>query len=397
MECLEPLDLSLARRPLLLHSEAIAFTAKDVGLYNGNERLRDLDAGILYVTSHRILWVDEAKAHGVQLRLQLVRDVQSTMGFIRSSPKIVLKLQLPTLVHAAATSDSQSSAVAQESLQSNKPDWICAICDATNPGSLPKCSVCGVTNTHQPSSERNPEPAAPVVAQAFKDWECDICSAFNSGDASKCRECGVRNSNPIPVSSSKPPPHPGISTESMIHAPDSSTSNQIHCRVCTFLNDAQMRECEICGASLTVPVEGDVATMSPQSDGKSPASQISQTASPASANSESSLLVLKLSFRDGGMQDALKHLRQALDDKAWEIKASVKHAELAATSNPGRQASTNSDIAGGSANIGGVSSIIRTVEQNRKQIDRTVDDAFSDLNKLMEYASEMASWNQTQR
>nr|KAJ3421831.1 Vacuolar protein-sorting-associated protein 36 [Polyrhizophydium stewartii] len=236
MEWLEPLDLTVGRRPVLLDGEVVACTSSEVGLYLGSERIAELDSGTLYVTSHRLLWVDEPKNHAVQLRLALVLDAESAGRFLRSSPKITLRLLDPD---AAAAQLEAVSGV---------------------PSALQQAIVSGAS--------------AAALRMTLPDWVCEICDNTNSGEDAKCALCGVPNSNPV---------------------------------------------------GLAVPTVGPARVSTPAATAKSP--------------------ILKLSFRGGGMTEAFKQLRQALDAKAWE--------------------------------------------ETQKRMGASVDDAFSDLTSLMDKASEM--------
>ncbi|KAI8928661.1 EAP30/Vps36 family-domain-containing protein [Entophlyctis helioformis] len=462
MDFLEPLDLTVAKRPVLLQGETVGVTVGDVGLYNGAERLKDLDAGSVYITSHRILWVDEAKGHGVQLSLAVVQEIDSSPGFLRTSPKITLKLAATATaspLSASAASAADLSAGRQDhtanadhpsSSSMLLPDWTCEICENVNPGSLAKCSLCGVPNTRPAeavaassasasysmasvSSLATPRPADNTAAamiplsrpseQQYADWTCEICENINSGSQTKCELCGVGATQPrVPLKmagtpssmSSMPAMYPDANASMILNKHGDSSSNsgssnaatlaasadkgQIQCPACTFLNHSELRECEVCGTMLPSSSPAAASTASPTASpfgasslpqDKRPLSLASVGASlpqlSVSGNSNSSssakggvVAVLKLSFRGGNMNDALKQLRLAVGAKAWVIKEEPK--PLAKTSSVASVQAT-----GGV----GIASIMRTVEQNKKQMESTVGDAFSDLASLMEKASEM--------
>ncbi|KAH9276707.1 hypothetical protein BASA83_000840 [Batrachochytrium salamandrivorans] len=374
MEYLEPLDLSVAKRPILLKDETTYNTTKGVGLYAGNERLKDMDAGMLYVTSNRILWVNEAGSHAIQLHLSAVKQVNSTNGILRSSPKIVLTLGMPLKPHAP-NSARDISPVLQNDLGQIRSyqqppnfeyiaiDWECEICDTLNDGKSVKCTLCGVphTATHpqesQAPSVQTPLPSALSTEKQCLDWTCEVCHTLNSVDLTKCLLCGVKNTV-ISTLGSSGGTDPGRSVQ----------STQIQCTACTFLNHSDIKSCEMCDT----PLPGKNAA--PNSGVVETSSVASHSASGSQTHPEP---VLKLSFRGGGMPEALKQIRLAIVTKAWE---KIESPLLVSPT-------TLSLAAGGS--FGGVSGIMRNVEQAKKQTYDTIGDAFSDLAKLMENAAHM--------
>ncbi|KAL2918256.1 Vacuolar protein-sorting-associated protein 36 [Polyrhizophydium stewartii] len=416
MEWLEPLDLTVGRRPVLLDGEVVACTSSEVGLYLGSERIAELDSGTLYVTSHRLLWVDEPKNHAVQLRLALVLDAESAGRFLRSSPKITLRLLDPDAAAAqleavsgvpSALQQAIVSGASAAALRMTLPDWVCEICDNTNSGEDAKCALCGVPNSNPVVQAGSPPPPAPQQPASHPqsvlppssagdalsypslpeisagEWICEICEASNPDSLAKCALCGVPNSNPVPRR--PPPPLPPIPAE--LGVPAKPSPMQVACPVCTFLNHVEMVECEMCGASLSQP---------PQQPASPPPAAPTQglavpTVGPARVSTPAATAkspILKLSFRGGGMTEAFKQLRQALDAKAWEIQ---KKLQLQQQQQQQQQtASALSAVhAGSQARAVGVAGIVRNVEETQKRMGASVDDAFSDLTSLMDKASEM--------
>ncbi|KAL5032763.1 hypothetical protein BDV3_001312 [Batrachochytrium dendrobatidis] len=376
MECLEPLDLSVAQRPVLLKNETIFITTKDVCLYFGNQRLIEFNSGLVYVTSHRIMWVNETRHHAVQLHLAHIRQIDYSNGFLRSSPKIILDL-LPSEIsalHSTSPTFISFSKSTQDlvynpsqSTESILPEWKCEVCDEMNGANAAKCAMCGVPNTNSPIPNSQavcasfPQTKTTSTA-ASNEWTCEICDAVNTSDVSKCRNCGVQT-----VNSSN---HNIISD---INSSLPSKSTQIKCTACTFLNHPDLTSCEICNAPLSSASQ--LPESNPSDFGSSPIEDATQSKLNLKSTGPGS--ILKLSFRGGGMTDTLKHIKQVVAVKAWE------KVETPTTPNPSISIQPNQ------ASIGGVSGIIRNVEQTRKQMNDTVGDAFSDLENLMENAAQM--------
>ena len=150
-------------------------------------------------------------------------------------------------------------------------------------------------------------------------WKCTICETDNLGDAEKCKLCGVR---------------PKVQ----------STKHAVwNCAACTFQNSDSVSKCQMCGVVRRVQQEQS--------------SQIS---------------AIKLSFRSGsGFSHFKSLLEKALNNKAWETKATVTGAVI------------------------GVSGLMRRREEEQVKQQESLSDAFQSINQLMSKASEMAKLSET--
>jgi hypothetical protein len=94
------------------------------------------------------------------------------------------------------------------------------------------------------------------IISSLQDWECKICSTINKGKNDKCSECGVK----------------GIQS--------SFKDDGKACKICTFINMGR-DVCEMCENPLEI-------------------------------------IQIKLSFRQGGMQEFLSDLQKYWNQKEWE-------------------------------------------------------------------------------
>ncbi|KAI8589289.1 EAP30/Vps36 family-domain-containing protein [Geranomyces variabilis] len=366
MDCWTPVQLTAAVRPVLLESETVAIMQKDVGLYEGKTRLQDFDNGILTVTSHRILWIDESKKTGLQLPLAKIRGIDHSSGIWKaSSPKIILTAsagpgqsalaQAPPTVGVSKSSNAVPVTLAPTS--SPAVMWTCSICAHVNDNVTGKCELCGVTKILPPAT-----PAFAAPAPAVPDVPYEPPRASTSP-----------RSSPIT--------HQSFQISPTSHAPPRA---QKECPVCTFLNHSDLQACEICEAILPkdvpppapathpAPVRMDTTTHAVPHDVSA-----SRTSAPTVADSDNTAVaIIKLSFRAGGIDQCVRALKSALTERAWERKVAV--VELA------RPAPVQSG-----PGLGGISSIMRNVEQINARVTTTVDEAFSDLDALMDKAAEM--------
>jgi ESCRT-II complex subunit VPS36 len=158
-------------------------------------------------------------------------------------------------------------------------------------------------------------------------WTCDICQHLNEENV--CVECGSQNT-------SKP--------------------MGIECRSCTFINNPQFTNCEMCSNDLEYINE--------------------------SVHIPDECCILKLSFRSGGHAICLKAVQLSIAAKIWEVKNFSK-----------------SDSPKVDRKFGGVcnfsvltdclAAVINSIEKSNIKINSTLDVAFTDLDMLMEKASEM--------
>lgn len=155
-----PLDITSSKRPVLQKDELITQTQHQVGLYLGNDKVLDFENGLLYITSHRILWINEQRASGIQIRLEQVITADSQNGFLYSSPKIILNLK--HVMH-----DSSSPVDRPKQLK-----WTCDICTHVNQ-EAGNCTECGSIMT--------------VIQKQL--ITCPTCTFINAANQTKCEIC----------------------------------------------------------------------------------------------------------------------------------------------------------------------------------------------------------------
>ncbi|KAJ3172293.1 Vacuolar protein-sorting-associated protein 36 [Geranomyces variabilis] len=370
MDCWTPVQLTAAVRPVLLEGETVAVMQKDVGLYEGKTRLQEFDNGILTVTSHRILWIDESKETGLQLSLSKTRGVDHSSGIWKaSSPKIILTLSAGPGQSALAQVPIAGVSIPSNVMPVTSPPttsspeirWTCSICAHLNNTMTGKCDLCGVTKILPPTP---PALAAPA-------------SAVASGPSQPSRNSTSPRRSPIT--------HQSFQISPTSHAPPRA---QTECPVCTFLNHSDLQACEICEAVLpkeVPPPASSAAYPAPVRMDKTtpttPAVLLDVSASRSSAvmvadSDNNTVAIIKLSFRAGGIDQCVRALKSALAERAWERQ--VVAVELV------RPAPVQT-----APGLGGISSIMRNVEQFNARVTTTVDEAFSDLDALMDKAADM--------
>ncbi|KAI9102468.1 EAP30/Vps36 family-domain-containing protein [Phlyctochytrium arcticum] len=337
MKYVQDLELTAAGRPLLAPDETVSITQKDVGLYENKERLKDFDAGVAFVTTHRLLWVDESRGKGIQLSLGQVKDCTTKGGIWKaSSPKITIIIRDATKASSRTLKDLPPipSCSAPPVIGSKKSEpWTCEICQNVNHGG-PKCDLCGVVQ--KPKVDSLPEKG----------------SAYGGVGG------GSVNTQPGPL-----PPK----------------TNQKPCPACTFLNHSALSNCEICGS--TLPDGNPSGSPLGSTDSSLVSATTSQFRDDFSADQDSgdAESCIKLSFRGGGMMEFHKALKASLDARAWENVSSNQISVRPTIAQPRDQGPS----------LGGVAGIMRSVEQSNQVLGDSVNEAFGDLQALMDKAADM--------
>ncbi|KAI9430859.1 EAP30/Vps36 family-domain-containing protein [Lactarius indigo] len=171
----------------LLYNDEESYASQDaVGIYDGLQKAIDHQNGTIYVTSHRLFYIDVPKPHSRSFVLDLSTIVRTQYyaGLFTSSPKVTIYL----------TSETPAAAGGEEAVES----WQCEVCDFRNPpGSSPtgaKCALCGVPRSKvlsaaptPPRAVSAPPPSAhllsssPPVASGSRPKEiaCPACTFLN--------------------------------------------------------------------------------------------------------------------------------------------------------------------------------------------------------------------------
>lgn len=327
----------------LFANETILCTQANVGLYDGKEKDLSHDNGTLYLTTHRLIYVDALRPHynSCHLDLALVRLTEYWAGFISSSPKITLTLG--------------------ESL--NKPVSITPISNTVNENNLPASA---------------------------RAWVCRICG-FSNSPAAKCTLCGVARdlgtaSNPPSRASTPAPASCRSATPTSAPVPG---EKRIACPRCTFLNHPSMSRCEVCDSNL-----GNVTL------------PFSTQESIASPSTPAGMGFVRLSFRKGGVQAFYASLKSALVGKAWEVSGGrTNHGNTLAGESVLAKETITVGIGEVSIILPQLlwltlrstltDGILKTIDLTSQGQTTEMQDALQDLNALMLKAKEMVSLAQS--
>ncbi|KAI8071255.1 EAP30/Vps36 family-domain-containing protein [Gongronella butleri] len=336
-----PTVLSSSKRPQLLPNEALILQQANTGLYEEGSKVEGYQDGVLYLTSHRIIYVDKHQPldYSVDLPIQAITQVEQYGGFLRSSPKLILSIDLEVLKGVTATADLLLLETDTLSVQAAKARQVAALVGA---------------------------------------WTCAICSHDNTLLTNKCALCGVRMTA-VPDSA-----HEGGS-----NGTDTPANS---CPVCTFINHESMTRCEMCDT----PLDGSATP--------TPLPTISATPSPSSTTAKQQGKAVQLAFRKGGMQHFCNKLATAMEQKKWQASTKLHQRHQSASSSSSSSSSSTpltdeaqqqSPLSASRPRAVGIQGIQDKLDRLQIDTTDTVAEGFQDLQQLMAKATEMVALAET--
>ncbi|KAK9450240.1 EAP30/Vps36 family-domain-containing protein [Limtongia smithiae] len=347
------IDLTSARRPVLLPHEVDIYVQDGVGLYEGQYKIDGYQHGRIYLTTHRVCYVDNARAatHSVAIELAHVTRVQFSPGFLRSSPKIALYFS-PVRHGIVSHSAPATPQPATNTIERNTTlTWICPICSFSNAIKLndaehappSPCLTCGI------------RPPASLIKDAIVSYQSE-------------QHVSHSYPKPLPV--------------------DVKVADGFPCPRCTFVNHPSLHYCEMCGANLVSssvpPALLDEVMRDLVLDGRSSPGPVHK-----STDNVEEITCVKISFRSGGDKVFLEKLKFVLQEREW---ASAKHKDRAHTGSIPTDASKHSYRYRPQSNEYtpkfGIHGLQRQGARNREHTIELMT-SLSDLESLMSKAKEM--------
>ncbi|KAI4866233.1 Vps36-domain-containing protein [Hypoxylon rubiginosum] len=402
---LKQIDLTTALRPSYLPDEVLLFVQDNVGLYEGKYKLPNQQNGQVYLTSHRICYVDkqEPRKHSVALDLKDVERYEFYAGFLKSSPKVTLipkparRGSLQSRAAAASTStisrtsasplpasDSPFRSPSTGSPQTSSATWICTICSFPNPvpsnfdpttanahTPLPSCLACGIKPalTHMLKAA-----ISSVTSRQVASSSSIPQSPFPA--RSRPQDIGFTSDNPSSLEAGPKSRKP---------ASTSSKSDGFECPRCTFLNHPSLLSCEICGAPLishNVPLA--VSHSQPRTDSPGPTLNLSNVA--GLENPES----VKVSFRNGGEKIFYERLKSSMTQRKWLLQEAPP-VPNGGTDNARTSSFSKSGPGAGRNKTAGIAGLEKMGLDRRKNNELVIGSAFEDLEALMASAKQIVA------
>ncbi|KAI1369281.1 EAP30/Vps36 family-domain-containing protein [Xylaria arbuscula] len=380
---LKQIDLTTALRPSYLPDEVLLFVQDNVGLYEGKYKLPNQQCGQVYLTSHRICYVDtqQPRKYSVALDLKDVERYEFYAGFLKSSAKVTLipkpakRASLQSRAVAAAAAISSSSLQTADSLvrsphpsspQPSTATWICSICSFPNP----------VPSNFDPTTATAHTPLPPCLACGIKPALTEVLKAAISNVSSR-------------QSNNRPDSIDNFGAAQINSSPQDSaaTTDGFQCPRCTFSNHPSLLSCEICGAPLLSKGVPSAAVQPPsRTDSPGPTLTIGGVA--GLENPES----VKISFRNGGEKIFYERLKGAMTQRKWLLHEAPP-VPLSSMANGGSEAGlmSRSDSGSGRKKVAGIAGLEQMGLDRRKNNERMIGSSFEDLEALMASAKEIVA------
>ncbi|KAF6842617.1 vacuolar protein sorting protein [Colletotrichum musicola] len=402
---LKHIDLTTALRPSYLPDEVLLFVQDNVGLYEGKFKLPHQQNGQVYLTSHRICYVDkeEPRKHSVALDLKDVDRYEFYAGFLKSSAKVTLipkPLKRSSLQTRASAISSPGRPGTGSPARADGPfrpppdpataaTWVCTICSFSNPvpsnfdpttanihTPLPPCLACGIKPTlaHvlkasiSNATSRTPVPASPTI---------------NSPLAVR-----PRSTNNNPEDPGSLPPWPAASNITGAPQKPSDPNATFQCPRCTFLNHPSLLSCEMCGAPL---ISQDI----PQAVAQTQA-QTQRTESPgpvltSSTTRQDIVESVKISFRGGGEKIFYERLKGSMTQRKWLLQGAPPIPQSNRTIDDNGAIVRTPSAAPERPKGVGIAGLEQRGLDMRKNNEVMIGSAFEDLDALMASAKEIVA------
>ncbi|QSZ34280.1 hypothetical protein DSL72_005870 [Monilinia vaccinii-corymbosi] len=403
---LKHLDLTTALRPSYLPDEVNLFVQDSVGLYEGKYKIPDHQNGQVYLTSHRICYVDneDPRRNSTAIDLKDVDRYEFYAGFLKSSAKITLVpkpskrssvqnraitgLNSPS---RSATTSPLSRADSPFHLPTPEPSpvssatWICPICSFSNP----------VPSNFDPATSNTNTPLPPCLACGIKPPFSHVLKAAISNAGNRpLPSSSTPIRTPVPVRGRPDIPRPqsdlwgappndfGVDQDEPSSAQDNEAS--FACPRCTFLNHPSLMACELCGAPLLsqdLPTDIDPS----QRRKMSPGPMLNHLPAPGTESNES----IKLSFRGGGEKVFFERLKACMTQRKWLLQDAPPIPKPNRHATDSGSGSATSAPGGERVKTVGIAGLEQRRLEVRKNNELVIGNAFEDLDALMASAKEI--------
>ncbi|TVY52458.1 Vacuolar protein-sorting-associated protein 36 [Lachnellula cervina] len=421
---LKQVDLTTALRPAYLPDEVLltmwgsmrgkvsedtSLKAKSDEVIPSKNKIPDYQNGHVYLTSHRICYVDnqDPRKNSTAIDLKEVDRYEFYAGFLKSSAKITLVPKPPkrsSIQNRAISSlyspsrsatasplsrtDSPFHLPTPEPTPSSTATWICTICSFSNP--VP-------SNFDPTTASELTTPLAPCLNCGIKPQFGHVLKAAISNAANRpspASSVPLRAPLPVRGRTDASRPHSDVGNEpstmqsqkSNQQSQEAKKSTSIQCPRCTFLNHPSLRECEICGARLS-PEAASTGLENPLLRAESPGPTLNQLPAPGTEENES----IKLSFRGGGEKLFHERLKGCMTQRKWLLQGAppVPKPNRPAGADTGSSGTTTPS--GERVKTAGIAGLEQRRLEVRKNNELAIGNAFEDLETLMASAKEIVA------
>ncbi|CCD27156.1 ESCRT-II subunit protein VPS36 NDAI_0J02640 [Naumovozyma dairenensis CBS 421] len=203
MQCWKFMTTTSSGQPILRENEKDILMDQSVGLYHGKLKITNRQSGRIYLTSQRIIYIDDLSPTKLSLSLELddIKKIDYSSSFLRRSAKMIIFI---------TKNNNNNDNTAQDDTMTNLEEitsttWVCPFCMVTNESiykdlssEIPTCENCGITPDFQMIKS-----SINISSQVFNTKEnskknenvCPACTFINHPQIGICEICGTRLSN----------------------------------------------------------------------------------------------------------------------------------------------------------------------------------------------------------
>ncbi|SCU82313.1 LADA_0C04412g1_1 [Lachancea dasiensis] len=183
-------------QPILRENEKDIYIEHPVGCYQGKSKILGKQKGRVYLTSQRIIYIDdeEPTKNSVSLELDDVAHVEYSSKFLRKSARLSIFLKNLDPSEGAKVNSAKK-------VQQTTSKWPCPICDFENETnetlrienmSLFSCANCGITPDFDMIKDLTVLKAPQEPTSQVNEVECSACTFLNHPSLTNCEICGTR-------------------------------------------------------------------------------------------------------------------------------------------------------------------------------------------------------------
>ncbi|GAV52572.1 hypothetical protein ZYGR_0AG05630 [Zygosaccharomyces rouxii] len=337
-------------QPILRENEKDILIDQMVGLYHNKSKILNRQKGRIFLTSQRIVYVDDLKPTNNSLSLELsgIESLQFSSRFLRRSARLILFVK--------KVDDSQ--AVGPDGKTRNNRDncistWV--------------CPICMITNETRGEFTKSTDP-------------CPICI-----------NCGVAADYEMTKDSLSISHSDDYFEDDNLGGSDSKNTDVNQCPACTFINHYQITNCEICGTRLpNTKIRQNVDNKIGFKDSRVHF-ELEHPISPSKNANDEVTNFLQISFRKSDGILFTQATEKALKDLKKAELGSVYNKNLVSVNGVKVKDEVLTDLPLLETKLGkiGITSLEQSGETQLLNNDIIFNNALTDLNRLMALANDI--------
>lgn len=202
MDCWHFVEVTASGQPILRENEKDILIDQMVGLYHNKSKVLNRQKGRIFLTSQRIIYVDDLQPtkNSICLELDDIESLEYSSKFLKRSARLILFLK-----------SGQTRTSEDTNIENVTSSWVCAICMMTNEtrgifseetDPKPICVNCGIPadyemtkNSINVSSNFKQQSANAKKDAVAQENACPACTFVNHPEISNCEICGTRIPN----------------------------------------------------------------------------------------------------------------------------------------------------------------------------------------------------------